>query len=292
VPLSSLDLVPLLFMAASLFACWSPKPLWIYMVVATLAAGYFSGVYSGSAALWILLLGLAARLYADGNVMGNRWPTGFLPTVGFFGTVLLSLALGLHLLPGFSNRWLIADTRLTPDAAPYSVWLGFDETLAGIVILGTCCTVVIRTQWPAARLLRQSGVILVGTIAADIVLSALMGYVRFESKWTPQFFLWALVNLFTTCVSEETFFRGFLQTRFDRMLSRYQWGGACSVGLSAALFGLAHFAGGWKYIAVASVAGVGYGLIFHKTRRLELSVVGHFSLNAFHFLFFTYPRLA
>jgi CAAX protease family protein len=291
VGLSNLDLVAALLMGPSLISCWGPRPVWMTLIVATLGVGYASGIYSGAAALWILLLGLAARLYTVGDRL-DGWRQRAALAVGISGIVLLSLALGLHLLPGFSNRRLVPETLLTPDAAPYSVWLSFDETLAGIVVLGSCCTALIQAKWPAVGPLRQTVLIASGTIVLVVLLSVVLGYVRWEPHWTSQFFIWALVNLFSTCVSEEVFFRGFLQTQIARALGRFRWGGALALTLSAALFGAAHFAGGWTYVGVAGVAGVGYGLVLHKTNRLELAIVTHFALNAVHFLLFTYPRLA
>jgi membrane protease YdiL (CAAX protease family) len=55
------------------------------------------------------------------------------------------------------------------------------------------------------------------------------------------------------------------------------------------LFGLAHIAGGWRYVALATVAGAGYGTVFYRSRRIEASILAHFTLNAVHFLLFTYP---
>jgi membrane protease YdiL (CAAX protease family) len=148
---------------------------------------------------------------------------------------------------------------------------------------------------------------MMGTIVVVVLLSLALGYVRWEPKWiccavtygpmtvtamASQFFTWSVVNLFATCMSEEVFFRGFLQTQLARALQRFSWGPVGAIAISAALFGFAHFAGGWTYVGLAAVAGVGYGLVFYKTHRLELSIVAHFLLNATHFLLFTYPRLA
>jgi membrane protease YdiL (CAAX protease family) len=198
----------------------------------------------------------------------------------------------LHLLPGFKNLVLIPEAALTPDAAPYSVWLSVDKTLAGIVVLGSCCAGLLQTKWPTPRLLGRAALVMMGTVVAVVLLSIALGYVRWEPKWTSQFFVWSVINLFATCMSEEVFFRGFLQTELVRALRRFSWGPVGAIAISAALFGLAHFAGGWTYVGLAAVAGVGYGLVFHQTRRLELSIVAHFLLNATHFLLFTYPRLA
>ena len=53
--------------------------------------------------------------------------------------------------------------------------------------------------------------------------------------------------------------------------------------------GLAHAAGGWLYVLVASLAGIGYGWIYASTRSIAWAIVAHAGLNAIHFLVFTYP---
>ena len=61
---------------------------------------------------------------------------------------------------------------------------------------------------------------------------------------------------------------------------------------SAVLFGLAHLGGGLSYALAATVAGLGYGAAYLRTQRIEAAMAVHFSVNALHFLLFTYPRLA
>jgi hypothetical protein len=67
---------------------------------------------------------------------------------------------------------------------------------------------------------------------------------------------------------------------------------AVAMFVSAASFGLAHAAGGWQYVLLAAVAGCGYALVYHRTTRLEMAILCHFTVNAVHFLLFTYPALA
>jgi len=45
-------------------------------------------------------------------------------------------------------------------------------------------------------------------------------------------------------------------------------------------------------VALACVAGAGYGTVFHRSRHIESSILAHFTLNAVHFLLFTYPAAA
>jgi hypothetical protein len=47
-----------------------------------------------------------------------------------------------------------------------------------------------------------------------------------------------------------------------------------------------------SYVLLAAVAGLGYALVYHRTRSIEMSMLTHFTLNAMHFLLFTYPRAA
>jgi membrane protease YdiL (CAAX protease family) len=71
-------------------------------------------------------------------------------------------------------------------------------------------------------------------------------------------------------------------------LSRHRGGEAIAIGVAAALFGLAHFAGGWGYVLGG---GVGYGVAYRQG-GLQASVLAHFGLNLLHFSLFTYPMLS
>jgi membrane protease YdiL (CAAX protease family) len=65
-----------------------------------------------------------------------------------------------------------------------------------------------------------------------------------------------------------------------------------SLLMTYVLFGLAHFSGGLEYAFVAGLAGIGYGVAYWTTGRLEASIITHFLLNLIHLVFFTYPMLA
>jgi membrane protease YdiL (CAAX protease family) len=129
-------------------------------------------------------------------------------------------------------------------------------------------------------------------IAVVMVLTLALGYVKFDPKWTPLFFAWALSNLFFTCLSEEAFFRGFVLRELARMGSDRKLASIVALIVSSLLFGLVHLGGGWKYALAAAFAGAGYGIAYQRSARLEGSMAVHFGLNATHFLLFTYPALA
>jgi uncharacterized protein len=43
-------------------------------------------------------------------------------------------------------------------------------------------------------------------------------------------------------------------------------------------------------VLLAAAAGLGYAIAYQRTGRIEASMTAHFTLNATHFLLFTYPR--
>ena len=257
-------------------------PLWMIGVAAAVIGGYLAGVMHGPAVLWLLAMGLSAW-----RLRGAR---GWSRAAWIAATALIGLLLGLHALPGFSNPAVVRDAVLSPGAAPYSQYANFDKALGGVLLLGCSGWAPMRSRPQWAEALRRTAPIVPATVVAVMAASLVLGFVRFEPRWTWLFYVWAPLNLLTTCVSEEAFFRGLLQTELRRALT-HRCAGAIAVAVAAALFGLAHIAGGWRYALLAGMAGVGYGLAYERTSQLEMSVLTHFSVNAVHFLLFTYPAL-
>jgi membrane protease YdiL (CAAX protease family) len=114
----------------------------------------------------------------------------------------------------------------------------------------------------------------------------------FTDKSAPYLVYWLAYNLLYTCVLEESFFRGILQTALIRGWARrftLSVARALGIGIAAILFGLAHFGGGLVYVVLATIAGVGYGLAYDLTGRLHCAVLVHFAINAVHRLVFAGP---
>ena len=119
-----------------------------------------------------------------------------------------------------------------------------------------------------------------------------MGYTAWAPKWTTLFLWWAPINLFFTCLSEEAFFRGFVQQELSRIGAHSDAAALIALVVGALLFGLAHLGGGMSYVIAATLAGLGYGWAFQRTQRIEAAMAVHFGVNAVHFLLFVYPTLA
>lgn len=285
----SLPAVALTATAALLLAVltlWAGPWTWRIAVGAAVVGGYAAGFLHGPAALWLVVVTASAwRL---------RTSDGWRRAVWITVMAALGLLLGLHALLGFSNPVMLRDVILADGARPYSQYINFDKTLAGVLFLGCSGWTPLRSarEWNAA--LQRAAPVTLVTVTVVMTASLALGYVRFDPRWSAIFPVWAAINLLTTCVSEEAFFRGLMQHELQCGLPPAfgpRQAAAISVALSALLFGVAHAAGGWQYMVVATVAGTGYAVVYHRTARLEMAMLTHFAVNAVHFLLFTYPAL-
>lgn len=273
--LSGAPLGAVLALLVSVLCLWLSPRIGTGAVAVTVAVAYVSGVMHGPAVLWLLALAASA------------WPLrtaqGWTRLAAIIATGGVGLLLGLHLLPGFSNPVIIRDAVLSADAVPYTQYINFDKTLAAVLVLACSGWTPLQSpsHWP--RALRLTAPWLLGTVAVAMVASLGLGFVRFDPHWSTLFVVWATINLLTTCVSEETFFRGLIQKEIKV--------DGIALAVSAIAFGLAHIAGGWQYVLVATIAGAGYAAVYRATARLEMAILTHFSVNAIHFLVFTYPAL-
>ena len=261
------------------------RNVWLLPWIASLVAALALGIVQPVGLVWIAAL--AAAAWGFSRPSAKRWQ------LVAAGAALLVLAAGLslHRLPGFNNPRVISAVRFSADAIPFTLYLNYDKTLAGLFILGWCHARIARAaEWRAmlATAAPRAG----GVIAVLMGLSIAAGYVRFEPKIPEDTWLWLWVNLCFTCLAEEPLFRGFIQAQLQRLWQRQSWGAWLALAVAAVAFGLAHAAGGATYVALATVAGLGYGWIYQRTGRIEASILTHFALNTVHFFAFTYPALS
>lgn len=200
---------------------------------------------------------------------------------------LVCLALFRHSLPGFHNYHFWRDHKFDQQSKPFNMFFNLDRPLVALSLL----------WFGGVGTLRKSEVILFGKqlplialwiLGVSIVLAALAlatSFVRWRPKRPAGTTIWAIRNLVFTCVTEELFFRAFLQTHVHVYVSYW------SIPISAVLFGLAHYRGGARYVLLSTVAGFGYAGVFWSTKKVEASILTHFSVNLLHFLLLSYPGL-
>ena len=89
---------------------------------------------------------------------------------------------------------------------------------------------------------------------------------------------WVLIFFFTA-VPEELFFRGWVQNLLERRLGR-----RTALIVASILFGLSHFNKrsahfNWRYVLLATIAGVFYGRAWRENRRVPASTITHASVD-------------
>jgi uncharacterized protein len=89
---------------------------------------------------------------------------------------------------------------------------------------------------------------------------------------------WLLIFLFTA-LPEELFFRGWVQNLLERRVGR-----SAALIIASMLFGLSHFNKrsahfNWRYVLLASIAGIFYGRAWREQRRIAASTITHASVD-------------
>jgi uncharacterized protein len=120
-------------------------------------------------------------------------------------------------------------------------------------------------------------------IPAGLALGFLHVHRTLPPAWMPPA-AWIFTFIFVA-LPEELFFRGLVQNLLERRIGRYG-----ALALASVLFGLSHFNKGaifnWRYVLLATIAGVFYGRAWRSQRRLFASSVTHASVDTIWSLWF------
>jgi uncharacterized protein len=177
--------------------------------------------------------------------------------------------------------------KFSKDSLPFTMYLNFDKALAGVLLLANLPLNDSREEWKQS--FRWAFIVLPALVVVLLPITYLMGYAHWNPKFPEASLTWTLNNLLFVAMAEEALFRGFIQSRCERWIGKYHWLGPVIV--AAVLFGTVHYVGGWQYVMLATLAGIGYGIAFQKTKSIEAAIFTHFLFNAVHFFLFSYPAL-
>ncbi|MGA7539193.1 MAG: CPBP family intramembrane glutamic endopeptidase [Steroidobacteraceae bacterium] len=113
-------------------------------------------------------------------------------------------------------------------------------------------------------------------VPIGIGLGFALGFLRFHDRLPAAgtFAGTLLVTFLFVAIPEELFFRGLVQNLLETRLSRGQ-----ALALASIIFGLSHYIHGpvfnWRYVILATIAGVFYGRAWRRDRRLGASAISH-----------------
>ena len=128
-----------------------------------------------------------------------------------------------------------------------------------------------KTDWKIG--LREFAIYTPIAILLGLAIGFLHWHGHVDRPWllpAMWFFTYLLIAL-----PEEIFFRGWMQNLFERRMGR-----TASLIVTAILFGLSHFNKravhfNWRYVLLASIAGIFYGRAWRSERRIAASSVTH-----------------
>lgn len=279
IAIASIWIPPLRFSSGLQLAWWP-----LFLVIA-IAFGLYGGTITPTGAVIVVSTCLVAA--------AKSWfSVGWLRRASAIAGILLAFGLAVRLFPGFPQVVLVEGIRLSPDAIPMRVTAHFDAGVASLVLMALYCQPS-RTWVDVKAAMVPTVAISAITTSLVIALSCAVGYVQPELK-LPSFTFWHLAKvLLWTCVMEEALFRGVLQVGLENSSFIQSRPRLHSLPLivASALFGLAHAPGGPVYVALAVLAGFGYGYALRATGRIEAAIFAHFILNMTHFIGFTYPSI-
>ncbi|QNB06097.1 CPBP family intramembrane metalloprotease [Herbaspirillum frisingense] len=253
------------------------------LILFLLAFGYILALFHKQldlmAAIPLLLLILSAVLVRNGAI--RYWVS-----LGHAMSIILGLTLAFHLVPGFHNPRVWGPEKITDNAAPFAMYLNLDKPLIGFWVLLACTW----TERKVRLRITVDTAAVCASFAATLCLGLAwsMGLVGINPKLPTQSWLWAINNLLLVCFAEEAFFRAYLQDGLVRLLPDFKYKDDLVITGIAILFGLVHYASGWHWMLVATVAGIFFGAAY-KFGGLRAAIFSHFGLNVVHFFFFTYP---
>ncbi|WP_020406830.1 CPBP family intramembrane glutamic endopeptidase [Hahella ganghwensis] len=126
--------------------------------------------------------------------------------------------------------------------------------------------------------------------AVLVILSlAAINGVAFLPKLPGGIILFAIVNLFTTVVAEEAFFRLLIQKKVSELFQREMTGTVVSILVASTIFAFAHVPKPSLAFLTFFIAGAVYATVYRVTNRFSMALVCHFTVNIIHFSLFEYP---
>lgn len=273
-------LAPYLLFASAEFTAWIrshslrwsgiafPAGLFLAYLLYTLGPGRWD---PGSAMVLLLYLALpvlAIRMARGRGKPPNLWDGA--------AVLLLYLPVQLSLV---APIWTPEDPALRSPAHPFSQLVGMDIMLF--------CFMAIRALPGIGYTFRIRGRdLLVGVVSfavffpVAVLLGNISGFVPFQPHWPdPGSIPGIMLGLtFLVALPEELFFRGIVQNLLQRSF-RFRHGGIVSLLATSILFGLSHINNrgsfDWRYVCLATLAGIVYGWVYRTTGKVTASAIPH-----------------
>ncbi len=199
---------------------------------------------------------------------------------------VVSLALAMHLIPGFTHYKIAEGVFISNGAPAININANIDKVFAGVILLLMANTINVSQLKTSPK----ADFHLVPFYTVLVLIVAYLTGLDLDIKLPQVTLVFIVTNLVFSVITEEAFFRVVIQnTLINTFKNRLPWASGLAIVLTSMLFGLAHIGGGWHFVILATFAGLIYGYVYHRTGRLTVAIVTHLSVNVGHFLLLVYP---
>lgn len=248
--------------------------VFLFLIVYLVGTGSFAiGRAGAMAGLMFVPLGLA--LTNDGAAAGSS--QDFLIILGVWTFVKFSPSHWLWPYPGGKLAYVM------------TVLLAVNAALATFLLVRRAKGIGYVLGWGNRWGLYTVGSFL-GFACIAIPLGVAMHFIHFDPQWNKwsSFLGLSVAILVFTAWPEELLFRGLLQN----FLSRASKNDLAGWWTASVLFGFSHITNrgfpNWRYVVLATIAGIFYGWTWRKTGSIFASALVHAAVDAvWHFLFVT-----
>lgn len=275
-----------LFLGACVISALFSRSLVLISILAILAviSAFFTEVITAFSITAMIAFGYLCYLYFCSKKQKNLRPK-HVDILYLLGLLFCVLLFSFHYVPGFSNYLVDPSIQLSNISCKFSLYLNFDKTMVALILI--VFSGLYKKERCATLSSISTGFLYLLLCSISVLVPAyIFKYVTLDIKFPLVGIIFILNNILFVSFAEEVIFRGIIQNYIKDLHLPIKY---AHILITASLFGVLHFYGGFLYIILSIIAGIFYGLAYDKTRRLSSSIIVHAGINSLHFVFFTYP---
>ena len=251
------------------------KALFVFLAPAYIIASYL--IYSlGTASFKITHL-LAISLYAT------------LPCLFLYGARRKPGTLCINDILFIIAIWIPIDSAMIQEVWPWPSGIAKNVytipmavTLVCFAVLGLRGLEGLTFRWPNSL---SDWKITAGCFFGFLAIGMPLGFLTEFIAYNPKnsgfggVLLSCVLTFLLVAVPEEVLFRGIIQNHLQKILKKPVYG----LMIASVVFGVSHFNNGptpdWRYVFIASIAGVFYGLSYNKSKSLIPAILVHTAVD-------------
>lgn len=241
------------------------------------ALGLLPAIHVLSAAFLVALL----FMYDKANAT-------YLKVLAWIGVFLVGVFMALYRPDGFSYWNTISVEQLHENGKPYQQFVNLGKFFGALIIFTWVMHGRAKADLVKAFTIRNLAIAISSALTVLLVAAWILELDTI-TKFSQITIVFLAINLVITCFSEESFYRLVVQRPSEKAFTNKRFGRVFGALIASTFFTLTHFSNQPQVLAVMAIAGTLYATTYALTRSVSAAIVTHFSVNAVHFVFLTYP---